>query len=133
MRKTWREKLNPTAEPHVSVIPKPFMGKPAGSRLLIATPLLVKSYIESIPYGEIRTQAQLRDDLAHAHGADLSCPTSSGIFVRIVSEVAMEELGEGKSFDEVTPFWRVVDPDSPAAQKLSCGPDFIRERRKAER
>jgi hypothetical protein len=54
------------------------------------------------------------------------------IFVRIVAEAALDEMKEGKPVSKITPFWRVVDPESPAAQKLSCGTKFIVERRKSE-
>ena len=67
----------------------------------------------------------LRLDLAAAHGADFSCPMTTGIFLRIVAEKAWEELQHGKPLPEVAPFWRVLKASSPVSQKLACGVDFI--------
>jgi hypothetical protein len=46
----------------------------------------------------------MRDDLAANAGADVTCPTSTGIFVGIVAEAALEQIATGKSASEVTPF-----------------------------
>jgi hypothetical protein len=99
--------------------------------MLIATPLIVKSYVEEIPSGTYRTIPQMRQELAERHGADMTCPLTAGIFTRIVSEAALDELHSGAS--DITPFWRVVDPKSPLAKKISCGPQYISERRDGER
>jgi hypothetical protein len=132
MSKTWREKMNPGAEPKVVLLTKRFMSVPAGSRMLVATPEIVRDYMVRIPKGQTRTTKEMREELAKAYKAEVTCPTSSGIFVRISSEAALEDLKDGKPLAKITPFWRLVDPDSQTAGKLSCGPDFIRERRKAE-
>ena len=132
MRKTWTEKFHNGKPPKIVVLEKPYMGASAGSRMLVASPEAVKGYIDAIPRGEFRTVAQLRTDLAKKFKADIACPTSTGIFVRIVSEVALEDIEAGKPAKQITPFWRVVDPESPAAQKLSCGPEFVAKQRAAE-
>jgi len=131
-KKTWREKLNAHPEPEVCALEKPFGGFPIGARLLVATPGMVKEWVDAIPPGQVRTVAELREDLAAAAGADGTCPLTTGIFLRILGEVALEDLAEGKSEESVTPFWRVVDPKSPLAKKLSCGSDFIVRRRALE-
>jgi hypothetical protein len=33
---------------------------------------------------------------------------------------------------QITPFWRVIEPKSALAKKLTCGPEFIEEMRAAE-
>jgi hypothetical protein len=33
---------------------------------------------------------------------------------------------------EITPFWRVIEPNSPLSKKLSFGQEFILQQRKAE-
>ena len=98
----------------------------------MATPEIVRDYIAAIPKGQTRSVKQMREELAKNHRASVTCPTSSGIFVRIVSESALADLQEGKSLKKITPFWRLVDPDSPAAHKISCGPDFILDRLREE-
>ena len=75
---------------------------------------------------------KIRGDLAVRNQADYTCPVSTGIFLRIVAESAYEELMEGAPTEAVAPFWRAIDPKSPLAAKLTCGPEFIREKRAAE-
>jgi hypothetical protein len=74
----------------------------------------------------------MRADLAAAHGADLACPLSTSIFARIAAEAALEAAAAGAPLDGITPFWRLIDEDSKIANKLSCGPDFIRAQRARE-
>ena len=97
-----------------------------------ATPEIVRDYIVAIPKCKTRTMSQMREDLAKTYRADVTCPTSTGIFVRINAEVALDELRAKRPITKVTPFWRVIDPASPAAQKVSCGADFIQRQRDAE-
>lgn len=131
-RKSWQQKLAGGAAPHVEVLEKPFGGALPGARMLVSNPREVDAYIRTLPVGTTASVVDLRTALARKHGADLACPLSTGIFVRIVAECALEELALGKPNSEVTPFWRVVDPKSPLAKKLSCGPDFVAQKRAAE-
>ena len=57
----------------------------------------------------------------------MTCPVVTGISLRIISEAAFEEYQMDQILDTITPFWRVVDPDSKLAGKLACGVDFIIE------
>ena len=132
VRKTWIEKMNIGAKPRLVRLEKAFCGAPAGSKMLVATSGIVRDYMKSIKKGKTQTVLQMRIDLAKKYRARITCPTSSGIFVRIASEAALEELAQGKSLTRITPFWRLVDPDSPAASKISCGAEFIRQQRAAE-
>lgn len=131
-RKTWKEKLAGGEAPHVEVLEKPFGGALPGARMLVSQPAEVDAHIRALPPGTKATVADLRVALARRHGADLACPLSTGIFVRIAAEAALEDLAQGKNESEVTPFWRVVDPKSPLAKKLSCGAAFVEERRASE-
>jgi hypothetical protein len=130
--KTWKQKLDGGKPSHVEVLTKPFGGAPEGAKMLVATPRLVDEYIRSIPPGQTRSVAQMRTDLAQAHGAEIACPISTSIFARIAAEAALEETGMGKPLSDVTPFWRVIDDKSPLAKKLSCGVDMIRAQRQRE-
>ncbi|HMS53925.1 MAG TPA: hypothetical protein PKA27_00865, partial [Fimbriimonadaceae bacterium] len=98
----------------------------------ILDPPTVDAAIREIPRGKSVPIADLRRELATAYDADAACPISTGNFVRIAAEVALEQLAGGDSHDAVTPFWRVVDPGSPLAKKLSCGPDYLARLRQAE-
>lgn len=132
MPKTWIEKYNSTKPFQVKIIDKKFADMPAGTKMFIATPKIVDEYIKEIPSGvdvEIKT---MRNDLAAAYEAEMSCPVTTSIFVRIVSEVAYEAYQNGTDIDDITPFWRVVKPNSPLAKKLSCGSNFIQKQRELE-
>ena len=124
MPKTWKQKLNNSKNPEVKVLEKDFAGLKANTTMLISTPKEIQEYIQNIPSGERVLPQQIRADLAKKHGADGACPVTTGIFLRIVSEVALEEINEGKKLDEVAPFWRVVDPTSSLANRL---PPFAKE------
>lgn len=130
MPKTWEQKHRDAKAPHVAVLEKPFGGLRAGQRLFVASPALLEERIAALPRGATLEPAALRAQIAVEHGADATCAASTGIFLRIVAERALERLARG---EEAAPFWRVVAPDSPLARKLSCGPDFLRQRREAER
>ncbi len=132
-RRSWREKHDNHAKPaFVTKIDKTFCGYPPGTRLVVATPGEVSEYFRRVPRGQIRTVDQLRAKLAADHGADAACPMTTGIFCRIAAEAAFEALNAGAARSEVAPFWRVIEPESPLARKLTCGPDFIRRQRDAE-
>lgn len=131
-RKTWTEKLNPTAKHKVERIDKDFADIPAGASMLVATPQIVREYISAIPEGTSTDIKTMRKDLAASFGAEYSCPVTSGIFLRIVAEHAWEQLEQGVAIDDVPPFWRIIDLKSNTAKKLSFGTDFIREQRQKE-
>lgn len=132
LRKTYTEMLNRPQAPEVCVTDKAMMGIPAGVKMLIPTPLEMKAYMEKIPSGKAVEIGQLRNDLAQHHAADVCCPLTAGIFLRIVAEAALEDLERGKTLREITPFWRVIKPKDKVAKKLRCGPEFVAQRRVEE-
>ena len=129
-RKSWDQKYHGAKPAHVVVLEKPYAGLAAGRRLFIAAPALVEARLRGVPRGTTLTVPALRDALAREHGAHATCPTSTAIFLRIVAERALERMATGDP--DPAPFWRVIDPDSPLAAKLTCGRAFIAERRRAE-
>lgn len=131
-KKTWAEKLNNGKEPVVELIEKDFSWVKAGITILIVNPLVIKARIEAIPSGQTKTVPQIREELAKEYGADMTCPMSSGIFVRIAAEVAWDEHIAGKPAEEITPFWRVIQPKDKVVAKLRCGADFITQMRQSE-
>lgn len=100
--------------------------------MLIPTPKLIDEYIRQIPEGKIVEPTTLRHDLAIEHGAEVTCPLTTGIFLRIVAEAAYEEYQNGKPVRKITPFWRVIDEKSTTAKKLTFGTMFIKEQREKE-
>ncbi|MFA6261920.1 MAG: hypothetical protein WC760_10655 [Bacteroidia bacterium] len=129
-RKSWTEKFNTLKTAEVKRTEKAFADIPAGARMLIATPAIVEEYIRNIPKGHSTHIRQMRKDLAAMYHAEYTCPVTSGIFIRIVAEKAYEEFLAGKK--RIAPFWRILDPDSPAAKKLSFGTSFILQQRISE-
>jgi ABC-type uncharacterized transport system ATPase subunit len=133
MKKTWLDKLNETKEPKIKRIDIDFADIPAGSNMLIATPKMIDRYIQEIGVGKRIDTKTLRKDLAIAHNADYTCPVTTGIFLRIVAEANYEKLQQGKHVEEITPFWRVIEPNSVLAKKLTFGQDFLLQQIEKER
>ena len=130
--KTWNDKLHCGKQPHIKRLEIDFAGMKAGSLMYISTPLEVDQYVRGIPYGRLVSPKVMRDDLAKRNGADHTCPVSTGIFLRIVSEAAFEDYKEINCITEISPFWRIVAPDSDLAKKLNCSPEFIIVQRESE-
>ena len=128
--KSWKEKLNIDRSFVVKRLDKNFSDMKVGENMLIATPKIIDEYIKQIPKGININIKTLRNDLALTYNADKTCPVTTGIFLRIVSEAAYEDLLNGEK--NITPFWRVVDHESKTASKLACGINFIKKRRSEE-
>ena len=132
-KKTWIEKRDCNKSFKIKTIDKKFADISEGSKMLIATPQIIDDYVNHIPFGKSTELATMRKDLAIEYKADKTCPVTTGIFLRIVSEASFEELNAGKDIQKVTPFWRTVNPKSKLAEKLECGIDFIEKQRENER
>ena len=61
-----------------------------GENMLIATPKIIDEYINQIPKGINVNIKTLRKDLALTYNVDTTCPVTTGIFLRIVSELLMK-------------------------------------------
>lgn len=121
----WKARIAKAKPAHVVTTEADFAGIRAGSRLLIASPEILARYPMAIPAGETRNLVRLRNELARRHRADATCPVTTAMFLRVVAESAWEDLVAGVPRDQVPPFWRVIDPGSPIAKRLSFGPDVI--------
>lgn len=132
MPKTALERLNAKKEHKIAILHSDFAGIKKGQKMLVATPKIVDEYIQSIPEGETRTIMRMRNELARRRKCDAMCPVSTSIFVRIAAQAALERLEAGADLSEVTPFWRLVEPDSKIAKKLSVDSQWIADRRAAE-
>lgn len=130
-KKSWAEKMEQDHS-QVKIIDMDFADLKAGSRMYISNPKVIDAYVRTIPKGKSVTMKTMRKDLALDHGAEVTCPITTGIFLRIVAEAAHEQLQQGKSIARITPFWRVIDSTMPLAKKLTFGSKLIREKRKQE-
>ena len=118
-RTSWREKLEREDHSKIIQIP-PRMAKRFGSgTMLIPRPLDVDALIRKAGKGSLVTTSQIRARLARENKADVTCPLTTGIFIRIAAEAAEEDLRNGKK--RVTPYWRVVRDDGSLMEKLPGG------------
>ncbi|MFM8349430.1 MAG: hypothetical protein ACKN9D_00015 [Actinomycetales bacterium] len=131
-RTTWSQKMDKPPAPVVKPLDRRFAGHHPGELMLISTPRTIQARVRRLRPGTAITIAELRDRLASSADADFTCPLSTGIFLRIVAESALDDMRTGSSTDEITPFWRAIEPDSALASKLSCGPAFIARQRARE-
>ena len=125
VKMSWIDKRDSDLSYKIKTSTKSFADVEEGSKMLVATPLIIDSYIKKIPFGTVINLSTLRDDLAHEFQVDTTCPVAAAIFLKIVANASYEELSLGIDISEVAPFWRVVDPDSKLAKKLNCGIEFI--------
>ena len=125
VKMSWIDKRDSDYSYKIKTSTKSFADIEEGSKMLVATPLIIDSYIKKIPFGTVTNLSSLRDDLALEFQVDKTCPVSTAIFLKIVANASYEELSLGIDISEVAPFWRVVDPDSKLAKKLNCGIEFI--------
>jgi alkylated DNA nucleotide flippase Atl1 len=131
-RKSWREKLeNPVAGlPKVVSVPDKWVKTMGGRRILVPTPMMVDEYVRTIPKGKLVTVGRIRQYLAKPFKADSTCPMTTGIFLRIISEAAEEDRQAGKK--RITPYWRVVKDDGSLNPKFPGGVDAHAEKLRQE-
>ena len=115
---SWREKLEKPQQPKLVQIP-PKMSRFGKGTMLIPTPMLVDELVRRIPKGKLVTVGELRRKLAADFAADVTCPLTTGIFVRIAAEAAEEDRAKGRR--RITPYWRVVKDDGSLNAKFPGG------------
>ncbi|UCG56686.1 MAG: MGMT family protein [Phycisphaerales bacterium] len=119
--KSWREKLEyaPPGLPKVVEGDAKWEKRLGGRRVLVPTPLLVDAEIRKVRKGKLVTVNQIRNKLAKDFKAESTCPMTTGIFLRIISEAAEEDLRNGKK--RITPYWRVLKSDGSLNPKYPGG------------
>ena len=132
MAKSAREHLNSNKQPKKVVLEKDFAGVKKGQKLFVATPKIVDDYIKKIPYGETRTIERMRRELARRRKCDATCPVSSAIFIRISAQAAIDDLDQGKTIKEVTPFWRLLTSKDKISKKLNIDGKWLDLQRELE-
>jgi len=120
-RKSWHEKLEkPVAGlPKVCEVPDKWVKMMGGRRILVPTPMMVDELVRTVPRRKLITVGQIRQRLAQPFQADSTCPLTTGIFLRIISEAAEEDRQAGKN--PITPYWRVVKDDGSLNPKFPGG------------
>jgi hypothetical protein len=133
LKPTWMDKLNGSKPPVVKPAPISFAGMRQGQVMLIPSPKLIDDFIRKIPKGKQVDMAQMRSQLATLHRAEVSCPVTTGIFLRIVVEAANEAHEKGVAMSAITPVWRVIDPKAALLKKVSFDPGWLLDQRERER
>jgi alkylated DNA nucleotide flippase Atl1 len=128
-RTRWREKLEKEQEPKVVKIP-PKMSRFGKGTMLIPTPKLVDDLVRKVPKGKLVTVGELRRRLAANFASDVTCPLTTGIFLRIAAETAEEDRANGRK--RITPYWRVVKDDGSLNPKFPGGAEKQARYLKAE-
>ena len=125
IKKTWVNKRDDCKKHQIKTLKKNISDMKAGSLMLIPSTRIIDNYIRGLSKGSYVDFKTMRKNLSKIFNCDVTCPLTSGIFLRIVSEAAYEEFKLGKNINKITPFWRCVNPDSKLAFKLSFGIDFL--------
>ena len=128
-RTRWREKLEKPQQPKVVQIP-PKMSRFGKGTMLIPTPMLVDELIRKVPKGKLTTGGELRRKLASDFATNVTCPLTTGIFVRVAAEAAEEDRATGKR--RLTPYWRVIKDDGGLNPKYPGGVDSQARNLRAE-
>ena len=124
--KSWTDRLD-TGQPVVKPSPRTVGDVVEGQAMLVPTARQVDDFIRSIPEGVKVDVRALRTALAIENGAEVSCPVYMGYHLRTVAEAANEALQRGMPLKDITPFWRVLDANTPTTRRLTCGADFVAE------
>jgi len=124
-RKSCREKLEKSHG-----LPKVVNDPRGRGKMLVPKPLDVDALIRKIRKGKLVTVTQIRERLAKDFHADLTCPMTTGIFIRIAAETAEEDLSRGMK--QITPYWRVLKADGSLNEKFPGGTEAQAVRLKKE-
>jgi hypothetical protein len=118
-RKSWREKLERTDHSKIVEVPESMARRLGPGTMLIPKPMDVDSLIRKTRRGKLVTVSEIRGRLARDNKVDVTCPLTTGIFIRIAAEAAEEDRREGKK--NVTPYWRVIRDDGSLNEKFPGG------------
>lgn len=129
-RTSWQEKMDNPDLPKVVPIPPRMQKRFGNGTMLIPSPREVDALIRTVSKGRIVTVSKMREFLAGKYAASVTCPLTTGIFVRIAAEAAEEEARAGKV--RITPYWRVVKDDGSLNPKFPGGAERQAERLRAE-
>jgi hypothetical protein len=118
-RKSWREKMDNPNLPKLVAIPPKMQKRFGAGTMLVPSPREVEAFMRTVRKGSVTTVSRIRESLAGEHSANVTCPLTTGIFVRIAAEAAEEDASAGKS--KITPYWRVLKDDGSLNPKFPGG------------
>ena len=129
-RTSWREKLERTDHSKIVEIPAAMSKRLGTGTMLIPKPLDVDALIRNAGKGKLITVSEIRSRLARDNKVDVTCPLTTGIFIRIAAETAEEDTRNGRK--RVTPYWRVIRDDGSLNDKFPGGVKAQAQRLKEE-
>jgi hypothetical protein len=130
-KKTWREKLaDSKGLPKVGKIEGKMSTRWGTGTMVIPAPIQVKELMDQVPKGKLTSINELREGLAKAHGTDIACPITTGIFAWIAANAAEEAAAEGAK--RITPYWRTLKSGGELNPKYPGGIEGVRKHLQAE-
>lgn len=115
--------------PKVKILTTNFADMKAGQKMAIGTPSLIANIIKKIPKGTELSLSELRFLIAKKLKAQVACPVTTSMYLRIAVETEYNSKKLRYSF----PFWRVISPSSKVYQKFNPSlQKLIREKRSNE-
>jgi hypothetical protein len=132
MAESWTEQFNQSSHTWISPVPAGRKRMIAGQKMLFPSAQTVDETVRQIPEGTAIDRRTLRERMADAYEADVTCPVTTAKMMRIVAEHAIESLDNGVAPEKITPFWRAMDPKGSEAKRLSRGAEFVARMRAAE-
>jgi hypothetical protein len=129
-RKSWREKMDNPSLPKLVPVPAGMRKRFGDGVMLLPSAHEVDALIRNVRKGSVITLSQIRQALAQKYAADVTCPLVTGIFIRIIAEVAEEDAAAAKT--KITPYWRVVKDDGSLNPKFPGGVERQEQRLRDE-
>jgi hypothetical protein len=105
--------------PKVVNVPPKMQAKFGKGKMVVPAPMTVDAVIRKVKRGRLITPKLIRQTLAKDFKADTCCPLTTGIFIRLCAEAAVEDLEAGKK--NITPYWRVVTDEGGLIDKFPGG------------
>lgn len=112
-----RKQQSKTYEPKVKVLETPFADMKVGQRMAIGTPDILRQLIATLPKGRVISLKELRQLLAQHLNAEVACPVTTSMYLRIAVEAAFA-TSKRQTLAQEFPFWRAIEAKSPLFKKL---------------
>ena len=114
-----RQRVAEAAPPEVCILDEAQAKRLRAKTMLMPSPAQIEQFIAEIPVGSTKTMKALRQELAVASGAEMTCPVAARNCWRMVAEAVEEERVSG--LETLSPWWRVTAEGKPGA-RLPGGP-----------
>lgn len=76
--------------PKVVAVPARMQARSGKGKMAAASPMIVEAMIRKVKKGKLVTPRLIRQFLARDFKADTCCPQTTGIFIRLCAEAALE-------------------------------------------